>query len=361
MVILTIDNFNNKSIEERIYLTRVNTRIHDTLLKCVNDLSKEYITSLNLPNYWDINVCLYSAAVTCLREMNQLRELTSTTKNKPKFPRWLTQLEESITYLRKTIGQLTLIIKCKQTNTFSKHQKSLLEKFRKKIRNTAMANFESKLYISKQKLKAKSEKLKYHKKLFERKSINHRFNCDPKRVYRTMKGNCITAEKIPTKNEIETFWKSIWQDTNKTFNETASWLRELELTYCSDVESNQYQIIRDTLKTAVNKIHLGKSPGRDLITGYWFKKLTFYIEPLANLYQNKFEGLTTLPDWLTLAKTILLPKNEHTQAAKNYRPIACLNLTYKLYTSCLNNFLEHHCRINNIITVEQAGGKKGIW
>ena len=176
-----------------------------------------------------------------------------------------------------------------------------------------------------------------------------------------MKGNCITTEKIPTKNEIETFWKSIWQDTNKTFNETASWLLELELTYCSEVESNQYQITRDTLKTAVNKIHLGKSPGRDLIIGYWFKKLTFYIEPLASLYQNTFEGLTTLPDWLTLAKTILLPKNEHAQAAKNYRPIACLNLTYKLYTSCLNNFLEHHCRINNIITVEQAGGKKGIW
>ena len=87
--------------------------------------------------------------------------------------------------------------------------------------------------------------------------------------------------------------------------------------YCSDVESNQHQITRDTLKTAVNKIHLGKSPGRDLIIGYWFTKLTFSIKPLANLYQNKFEGLTTLPDWLTLAKTILLPKNEHTQAEKN--------------------------------------------
>ena len=62
----TIDNFSNKNIEERIYLTRVNMRINDVLLKCVNDLSKEYITSLNLPNYWDINVCLYSAAVTCL-------------------------------------------------------------------------------------------------------------------------------------------------------------------------------------------------------------------------------------------------------------------------------------------------------
>ena len=89
--------------------------------------------------------------------------------------------------------------------------------------------------------------------------------------------------------------------------------------------------------------------------------MTFYTEPSANLYQNTFEGSTTLPDWLTLTKTILLQKNEHTHAAKNYRPIVCLNLTYKLYTSCLNNFLEHHCRTNSIITTEQAGGKKGKW
>ena len=62
----------------------------------------------------------YFAAVTCLREMNQLREL-NLTNNKPKFPQWLTQLEESITYPRKTTGQLKLLLKCKQTNTYSKH------------------------------------------------------------------------------------------------------------------------------------------------------------------------------------------------------------------------------------------------
>ena len=108
----TIDIFRNKNIDERIYLTRVNTKINDTLLKCIGNLSKEYLTSLNSPNYWDINVCLYSAGVTCLREMKQLRELNPT-KNKLKFPQWLTQLEKSITYLRKTIEQLTVMVKCK--------------------------------------------------------------------------------------------------------------------------------------------------------------------------------------------------------------------------------------------------------
>ena len=55
-----------------------------------------------------------------------------------------------------------------------------------------------------------------------------------------------------------------------------------------------------------------------------------------------------------------LPKNEQTQEAKSYRLIACLNIINKLYPSCLNSFLCNHCE-TNIITPEQAGGKKKIW
>ena len=33
----------------------------------------------------------------------------------------------------------------------------------------------------------------------------------------------------------------------------------------------------------------------------------------------------------------------------------------KLYTSCINQFLQDHCDINKIVTDEQVGGKKEIW
>ena len=61
-----------------------------------------------------------------------------------------------------------------------------------------------------------------------------------------MKGNCVTAEKLPTKNEIETFKAS----TNKTFNETASWMRALELTYCLEKNNDNaiQELISDTSK-----------------------------------------------------------------------------------------------------------------
>ena len=175
-----------------------------------------------------------------------------------------------------------------------------------------------------------------------------------------MKGSRITTEKSPTKYEVASFWKNIWRAPDKTFNENFSWLIELEMTHCSDVQPKQYEITKDTLKTAVNKIHLGKSPGRDWLIGHWLKKFTFYIESLASLYQYTLEGSTTLPDWLTPCKNNIVTK-KWTYPAKNYPPIACLSLTYKLYKRCLNNFLEHHYRTNSIITTEQAGGKKGIW
>ena len=34
---------------------------------------------------------------------------------------------------------------------------------------------------------------------------------------------------------------------------------------------------------------------------------------------------------------------------------------YKLFTSCLNLFLTDHVQSNNIITPEQARGKRGVW
>ena len=48
------------------------------------------------------------------------------------------------------------------------------------------------------------------------------------------------------------------------------------------------------------------------------------------------------------------------KSAKSYRPIVCLNLTYKIHTGCLNIFFTDHCSQNNIITLEQAADKKRV-
>ena len=102
----------------------------------------------------------------------------------------------------------------------------------------------------------------------------------------------------------------------------------------------------ETFAKAVGKLHNGKAPGRDLIVGYWYKMLTFYRKSLISIFKRTMEGQTDIPNWFAIARTNLVAKNENTDLAENYRPIACLNIMYKLYASCLNQFLQDQV-VNN--------------
>ena len=115
------------------------------------------------------------------------------------------------------------------------------------------------------------------------------------------------------------------------------------------------------MKEVISKLQNNKSPGIDGIIGYWFKNLNFYINDLVKLFNSILNNEVDIPTWFTRARTKLIAKNSNTHLAENYRPIACPNIISKLYTSCINQFLQDHCDSNKIVTDEQAGGKKEVW
>ena len=277
------------------------------------------------------------------------------------MPKWLHHLEQSINRVRKELNHINLLIKCKKENSYSKHQKKLLNKYRKKLGNTTLRLFEYKSTILKQELKSKSEKLKYQKKLIERKRINRIFQTNPTKVFRSFKENLVILKTMPSQENVEAFWKGIWESRSQVNYENTLWMKQLKKEYCNNVTTKTYQITEDILETAVNKIQPNKAPGRDLTTGFWYRNFDFYKPALTYLFEKTFNGEGELSLWLTTASTVLLPKNNDTHVAKNYRPIALLNIMYKLYKSCINSFLSDHLLRNNIITPEQAGGKQGVW
>ena len=222
-----------------------------------------------------------------------------------------------------------------------------------------MTTLQFKFTMLKKGLKSNTEKLRYQKKIIERKKINKQLYKDPKKVYRTMKGWTVTPKNISSKQNVEIFWKGIWNNLSECNVANVDWIKELESNYFLNAMQKLYEVDKMAIDKAINKLKPSKVPRRDMITGYWYKQLNFCRSDLTRSYNSTLVTDQLLPTWLSIAKTTMLPKNTDAHIAKNYRPIALLNIMYKIYASCTNIFLTDHVLHNNIITNEHAGRKKG--
>ena len=131
-------------------------------------------------------------------------------------------------------------------------------------------------------MKASCAKLKYQKILYQRKVVNRHDK------FFAMKEIALKFEVLPSKNDVEQFWSEIWG--NKcNFNHNSERLKLLEKSYCPNVIEKDYSIRTDTVKKAIQKLQLKKSPGPDLINGLWYKKPSSFISFVANFMANHLQ------------------------------------------------------------------------
>ena len=152
---------------------------------------------------------------------------------------------------------------------------------------------------------------------------NKLFTDDKKRLYRELNKKQIKAIEAPSPEEIKEFWSNIWEN-EKYHDETAEWIRQQD-EMMKNQPSQEWQDIENvevilTLKKTSN----WKSTGIDKVPNFWLKNLESLHGSLATVYNDIVRDPGKSPEWLTLGKTYLLPKNDETRNPKNYRPIACL-------------------------------------
>ena len=131
-----------------------------------------------------------------------------------------------------------------------------------------------------------------------------------------MKGNNIIVEKLPEKEAVEKFWKDVWQN-EASLDDKAEWLQQIEKTYYRNVTATNYHIDRKMLDKVIKKIQIHKTPGSDLINGYWYKNLASYRDQLSVLFNQQIHFDLPLPTWLSATQTVLLPNSTETHIAKN--------------------------------------------
>ena len=67
-----------------------------------------------------------------------------------------------------------------------------------------------------------------------------------------------------------------------------------------------------------------------------------------------------IPAWLPSGRTVLLPKTDDLSDEKNFRPITCLNTSYKILTGLIAKYMREHARSNTIWDEGQLGAVEGV-
>ena len=98
-----------------------------------------------------------------------------------------------------------------------------------------------------------------------------------------------------------------------------------------------------------------KSPGPDLIQGFWLKNFSSLHEKVRLQLKECLDS-GFVPSWLTRGRTSLLQKDKSKgNVASNYRPITCLPLMWKLLTGVTADQIYAHLDQEKLLPQEQKG------
>ena len=67
-----------------------------------------------------------------------------------------------------------------------------------------------------------------------------------------------------------------------------------------------------------------------------------------------------IPVWLPTGRTVQIPKTKDLSNEQKYRPITCLNISYKIMTGLIGKYMREHALENNISNEGQLGAVEGV-
>ena len=162
---------------------------------------------------------LIKAARVWVAEQIGLKKRDYSEKNER---RWKRRIEGDIKKLRQDVNLLTRDLKGEMGSKRKQKMKELYEKYRVKRKGLKSVNEELK-----QRMLAKSAKVKRYEQRIEQFRQNRIFELDQKKIYAELNGNGIRSNDVPNAEECTKFWGDIW-GARKEHNREAEWLKGLK-------------------------------------------------------------------------------------------------------------------------------------
>ena len=120
------------------------------------------------------------------------------------------------------------------------------------------------------------------------------------------------------------------------------------------------ELNNDTLGELLRKMKNNKASGPDKLKGELFKELgksEVCRKTMVKCYNNVLNEVKAPTSW-TISKTIMI-KKKRKPTARDFRPIALLNISCKVYMSFIRDEIENHLKVNYLGRENQMGFTKG--
>ena len=242
----------------------------------------------------------------------------------------------------------------------SQKEKSIIKELRERTKKeTTSYNLRNAKEEWLDKLRFKKVKLIKEEEKQRRKHDNIKFQCDKKGFFRKLEEDDAQEGKLPEMERFVKFWGGIWEKEEKTPN--TLWMEEVKEQLKSKVdEVNEFDITLEKVKNEAVKRKGWTAPGIDGIQNFWWKKLETAQSSLTRAYTKIYMDNSNIPSWWANGRTVLLPKTRMLDDEKNYRPITCLNTSYKIMTGLVAKYMREHTKRNGIWDEGQLGAVEGV-
>jgi hypothetical protein len=354
-------NANTLSEEESALLKRLTEivgkddkgKIHNLKNFDHGKLSKETSRVNNILKYVPVNNItevrnLLQAGAVLVGELLEIKEKRP---REPQEPFWKRRIQEDVRRLRKDLGRVEAWFKGKWKNTKKGDKDQLDRRYKLKAKG-----FNVVIEEMKQRITSKSAKIKRYQNRIKQYQDNKSFSSNQGRFFKNLDGG-ESKTIAPNPEEATQFWKGIWGE-NISHKNDAEWIERVKTNLRGPKQAN-INITNCDVKKQIKSMPKWKGPGPDGLHGFWIKSFSIVHESLSNSLSECINSCE-IPSWMVEGRTILVMKDEGKGPdVGNYRPIACLNLLWKLLTGVLSEKTYAYLDKNNILPVEQKGCKKG--
>ena len=267
-----------------------------------------------------------------------------------KEPMWKRRLQNKIKELRKDLNQLEAS-KDKDISNF-RHWERLARKYTIRVKRLNVAIEELK-----QRIIAIATKVRRYQGRVDSYRQNRLFENNQRQFYRELDQEEERCDDDKTVHEeLKQFSGDIWSQS-ADHKKDAKWLQDLRSEFNAKNQEKE-DITTRNLKKVLGRMPNWKSPGPDLIRGFWLKNFSSLHERVRLQLKECLDS-GFVPSWLTRGRTSLLQKDKSKEnLASNYRLITCLPLMWKLLAGVIADQIYAKLDQEKLLPEEQKGCRK---